>query len=172
MSKMSSERGQSLLEVIVVMTVGVIVIGSLVFATIASLRNAQFAKNQTQATKLAQEAIEQVRSARARDGVIKGLQSADLKWNDDSFWNLRINDTCSWPCYFKLASLGQLEFLSSANSNLPESSKLADTQFKRVIVLSDESGSYKNEKKVTVIVGWNDYAGEHQSKLTTVLRRL
>lgn len=171
---MSSEKGQSLLEVIVVMTVGVIIIGSLVFATIASLRNAQFAKNQTQATKLAQEAIEEVRSARTRDGVIRGLQSGDLRWNDDGFWNLRIDDTCTQPCYFKLADAGQLDFLSSASNSLPDSSKLADTQFKRVVVLSDDAqnNSYKNEKKVTVIVGWIDYAGEHQSRLTTILRRL
>ena len=173
---MYNEQGQSLLEVIVVVTVGVVIVGSLVFATIASLRNAQFAKNQSQATKLAQEAIEEVRSARSRNGIIRGLQPGQdqLNWNDDWFWEHKINDTCQ-PCYFKLALMGELDFLSSGNTSLPDSAKLSDNpQFKRVVVLSDDgaNNAYKKEKKVSVIVGWTDFAGGHQSILTTILRRI
>ena len=53
--------GQSLLEVIVALAVTTLVLTSLVSATVVSVRNARFAKNQSLATKYAQEALERVR---------------------------------------------------------------------------------------------------------------
>ena len=70
--------------------VSVIVVGALVFAIIASLRNAQFSKNQSQATKLAQEGIEKVRSARDRGETIGGnftIGNAVIdSWQDSDLW--------------------------------------------------------------------------------------
>lgn len=168
-----NEKGQSLLEVIVVMTVGIVVISSLVFATIVSLRNAQFAKNQSLATKFAQEGIEQVRSDRDRNASIKGLRSTSdvLTWNDNNFWNLEISNSCFQPCYFKLLSGGDIQALNSIT--ISDAAQISgNPQFKRVVVLSDNSQTFKTEKSVSVIVSWTDFAGDHQSKLSTVLRRL
>lgn len=174
MSSRPASSGQSLLEVIVVVAVGVVVVSSLVFATIASLRNAQFAQNQTKATKLAQEGIEKIRSARNRNSTIKGLFSADITWEDTRLWQPNsIADTCTPPCYFRLSSSYELNFLSagSTDSKLPANAEVLDTQFKRAVVLEDD-GNSGNSKKITVVVSWTDFAGDHQSRLSTVLRKL
>ncbi|MDO8619045.1 MAG: prepilin-type N-terminal cleavage/methylation domain-containing protein [Candidatus Daviesbacteria bacterium] len=169
----TKQKGQSLLEVIVVIAVGVVVVGSLVFATIASLRNAQFAKSQTEATKLAQEGIENVRSARNRDGIIKGLFAQDITWSSASLWSGSIASTCLTPCYFKLSAGGTLSFIQANDPKLPDCplSECLENMFKRVIVLADDPGS-SNSKLVTVIVSWNDFSGIHESRLTTILRQL
>lgn len=167
-----NQQGQSLIEAVIVVAVGVVVMGSLVFATIASLRNAQFAKNQALATKLAQEGIEAVRSGRNRNAGITGLNIGTTSWDSDTLWNNRINSSCLDPCYFKLLSGRQLQFLQAAQSTLPDSSKIDSSSiFKRVIQLSDDPSSYTTEKRITSIVTWDDVTGTHQSKLVTILVR-
>src|SRR3989338_7550054 len=114
------DKGQTLLELVVVMGVSVLVIGALVFATISSLRNAQFSKNQTLATKLAQERIERVRTARDRNHIITisgvtainswdGNSSSTCAGNalikEDSLWCYQIPGDCDNPginntCYY------------------------------------------------------------------------
>lgn len=59
-----SQKGQSLLEAIVAVSVIVMVLVALVSAITFALSNAQFARNKTQATKYAQEAIEWLRNQR------------------------------------------------------------------------------------------------------------
>ena len=61
---MKIHSGVSLLEVIIAMAVAVVLISGFVFAVTASIRNSQFAKNQTLATKLSQEAMEKIRAYR------------------------------------------------------------------------------------------------------------
>lgn len=58
------KNGISLLEVIIAMAVSIVLIAGLVFSVTASLRNSQFAKNQTLATKFAQEGLEKIRGYR------------------------------------------------------------------------------------------------------------
>jgi len=58
------DSGQSLIEVIAALAVMVLVILALIIVTTISIRNATFAKNQTLATKFAQEGIEEVRAYR------------------------------------------------------------------------------------------------------------
>jgi len=55
------EQGQSLLETMVALAVSTLALTALVSAVVVSVRNAQFAKNQSLATKYAQEGIEKVR---------------------------------------------------------------------------------------------------------------
>ena len=57
-------KGQSLLEVVVALSVALLVILALVRVTIIAMRNAQFAKNQAMATQSAQEVMETVRAYR------------------------------------------------------------------------------------------------------------
>ncbi len=61
---MKQNKGQSLVEVVLALGVAVVVILALVRATVVSMRNANFAKNESLATKYAQEAIESVRLLR------------------------------------------------------------------------------------------------------------
>lgn len=180
---LSDENGQTLLELIVVIGVAVIVIGALVFATISSLRNAQFAKNQSQATKLAQEGIERARLGRDRNQAIGGLGNV-TSWNggpsgNGAIWNYQINGNCGSTalnpptyCYFNVTDQGVLNYLT-ASSSLPSAAEAippapATAVFHRAIILSDDS-SYQIQKTVTSLVQWTDFSGTHQSRLTTIL---
>lgn len=155
-------RGQSLIELVVVVAVIVIVIGALTFATIASLRNANFAKSQAQATKLAQEGLEKVRSLRDRDDPVDYVK-ADLthtnKFSD--LWGITFS--CPSNCYFYFI----IGTLVSGNGF-----EAVSTDFKRQILIEEEGSDPAKQKKVTVRVVWTDFAGDHESRLTTVLRRI
>ncbi len=174
---LKSQSGQTLMELVVVITVAVIVVGALVFATIASLRNAQFAKNQSQATKLAQEGIEKVRVGRDRNQAIINLSPVTF-WNGDgnpnsSLWSYQISTGCGTGgnCYFNVDSQGALTY-KATSSSVPTTSESIPLAFQRAVILSDSSSSYANQKTVTVIVQWSDFSGTHQSRLTTILGNL
>lgn len=190
---MRSEAGQSLIEVIVAITVGILVVTALTFATIFSLRNANFAKNSVQATKLAQEGIEWVRTGRDRNECINNLDSSVKSWNGNSsdincigtgpIWNYTIkgnSGNCEnttvvgSKCYFKVNYLGALTNIDFAAIAFPTSSaeQIPGSIFRRVVTLSDDAGTYTTQKTATVVVQWSDFAGPHESKLTTILRKL
>lgn len=186
---MRSENGQTLIEVIVATTVGILVVTALTFATIFSLRNASFSKNSAQATKLAQEGIEKVRTGRDRNECINNPPSdSDVSvvnsWNGNSgdlncpgsgsIWTYLIYSKCSTQtlnCYFNATSTGVLNYLTSSSS-IPSLAEQIPPNFKRVIILSDDSGSFTTQKTVTVIVQWTDASGPHESRLTTILRKI
>ncbi len=180
---MPHEKGQSLIEVIVAATVGILVVTALTFATIFSLRNASFAKTEAQATKLAQEGIERVRTGRDRNGCIQNLSAAVQSWNDGnitcsgsgSIWGYQINSSCvtvpAPNCYFTVTNAGVLISLGSG-SIIPTLAESVPPNFQRVVILSDNSSSYTAQKTVTVIVRWTDFAGSHESRLSTILRKL
>lgn len=173
-SQISNSLGQSLLEVVIVIAVGLIVVSALVFATISGLRNAQFAKNQAVATKLAQEGLERVKGMRDRNDNISfaGLNPATpnqstYKFND--LWNYSMSDVkCSAltppACTFTFSS----DVLTRGSGFEPDDSG----QFSRQILISDNPTSFQKEKTVTAIVKWSDFSGEHESKLTTILSKL
>ncbi|MDD5416009.1 MAG: hypothetical protein PHE48_03350 [Candidatus Daviesbacteria bacterium] len=170
---MGSEKGQSLIEVIVAATVGILVVSALTFATIFSLRNANFAKNSAQATKLAQEGIESVRTGRDRNVPIAGnfqINGFNITSWDPDLWSNQISPNCTPNCYFNINSSGELQYLIGASS-IPSAAETID-QFKRVVILSDDATSYTIQKTATVIVQWNDSTGSHDSKLTTILGKL
>ncbi len=78
---MRERKGQSLIEVIVAMAVAIIIVGGLLVAVIVAVRNSQFAKSQVQATKYAEEGMENTR------------QQRDTDW--DTFWAKK--DTTDGP---------------------------------------------------------------------------
>lgn len=195
---MRLEAGQSLVEVVIASMVGILVVSALTFATIFSLRNANFAKTSAQATKLAQEGLELVRTGRDKGGSINNSSMPNClnvcSWNgnpavacnsyplDEGMWNCQItgsglcNNTDGGQCYFNVDSAGALTNIGS-DWIQPEFPSLAqdpvgDGKFKRVVILSDDPSSYKTQKTVTAIVRWSDAAGKHDSKLMTILRKL
>lgn len=180
-----NSKGQTLIEVIVAMTVGILVVMALVLATIFSLRNASFAKNSAQATKLAQEGIERVRMGRDGNSEINisGSSPSVTSWNGsitasfcsgssgskaDSIWCGRVSDKCgsSSDCFFNVTRDGKLHFLINGLAG----SESIEPNFKRAVILYDTD--IPDQKKVTVIVTWTDFAGPHESRLITILRRL
>ncbi|MEK7617290.1 MAG: hypothetical protein AAB414_04490 [Patescibacteria group bacterium] len=182
---MRREGGQTLLELILVITVIIFVVGALVFATISSLRNASFAQNQAQATKLAQEGIERVRTGRDRNQCINNLTAGGktpMSWNGDnpnctstdSFWSTAINGNCgdntTTFCYFKVDDQGVLTNIGTGDGQtVPSGGDVSNPPFKRAVIISDDSTT---SKTITVIVTWIDFSGNHSSKLTTVLRQI
>lgn len=161
---MNHEKGQSLLEVIIAMTVGILVVTALVFAVIFSLRNAQFAKNSAQATKLAQEGIERVRTLRDRDGsvVFSTASTTTTKFSD--LWAIQMSESCAGGiCYFRLGG-GLTQSVATSFEDL-------GNKLQRQVQITEDA-NWATQKKVTVIVQWTDFAGEHQSQLTTILRKL
>lgn len=60
-------KGQSLIEVLLALSIAAIILGAITTAVISSLRNAQFAKNQNLATQLASQGIEIIRGIRDRE---------------------------------------------------------------------------------------------------------
>lgn len=184
---MYSEKGQTLLELIVVIAVAVMVVGALVFATIASLRNAQFAKNQAQATKLAQEGIERVRTGRDRNQCVINLTVGGLSpksWNGNnsscdvtnirSLWEATINGNCgnntTTFCYFTVNNQGDITNIGVGDGQtVPSGGDISNPPFKRAVIISDDSTT---SKKVTVIVTWTDFSGTHESRLTTILSKI
>lgn len=185
MRKILNEAGQTLLELIVVVTVSVLVVGALVFATIASLRNASFSKNQAQATKLAQEGIERVRTARDRDkSIIGGFFIGNnniTSWtgngtacgsNASSIWCNQITGYCgsvSQYCFFKITDQSILNYLGPS-STIPDGAE-PQGLFKRAIIISDDV-TYLTQKTITAVVSWTDFSGPHESRLTTILRKI
>lgn len=169
--------GQSLIELIVAIAIGAIVVASLAFATISSLRNATLAQNQSQATKLAQEGIERVRASRDRNLNVDNIGGTALvRWSAPYLWTTQFNlsSGCNEPtthCYYNLTSTNNLDFLSIA-ATIPSSAELISNRFQRVVIINDEPSRWTVEKKVTVIVTWTDFSGSHESKLTTALRRI
>src|SRR3990167_8541004 len=61
------QKGQSILEIIITLSILALVLGGLVIVIVNSLKNSQFSKNQAQATKLAEEGLDAVRSMKSND---------------------------------------------------------------------------------------------------------
>lgn len=185
----NNSKGQTLIEVVIVIAVMVIVVSALTFATIASLRNAQFAKNQSLATKWAQDGIEKVRSIRDRDvdqairydkgdgtfvTKFSGLYPAPISLTCGSIpLSCPIApDTCpaatSGTCYFYFNG----GVLTSGVKTSTES--LEGGNFKRQLFIEDYINSSNQnlgtqQKKVTSVVIWVDVSGKHESRLSTIL---
>ncbi len=179
-----NEKGQTLLELIAVLAVGMIVVAALTFATIASLRNARFSQNQSQATKLAQEGIEKVRALRDRDGEMVTtitLPNSDPARTINKFselWSVYLSKNhCNTPdlsdedaCFFRFDNSGLFGQTSQGSYE-----QILENNLERQILISDDSlndTKAGQEKKVTVIVRWSDFSGSHNSRLSTILRKL
>lgn len=76
-----SERGQSLIEVLVGLATAVFIMGAITAATISALNNSVYSKNQNLATGYAQQGIEIVRNLRDRNYTLfnEMLQGAQHK---------------------------------------------------------------------------------------------
>lgn len=153
-----SNKGQTLLEVLIAATVGILVITALTFATIYSVRNATLAKNSAQATKLAQEGLEKIRTIRDRD--------SEVNYSGASYFSDLLKATTSLNCpescyfYFYLGKLSQ-----GAVNRFEE----IPPNFKRQFIIENAGN---DQKKVTSVVRWTDFSGNHDSRLSTILGKI
>lgn len=155
-----NEHGETLLELTMAAGLAVLVIAALTITTIIGLRNSQLSQNQTQATKLAQEGLEKVRSLRSRNQTVCLVSNSPQNWDD-----LYASDFVKTE--FKFGGSGCPEPATSlAVSSAPDLSPTNDLPFTRRIYLEKSSS---NQITVTSLVSWTDYSGPHQTQLITIL---
>ena len=168
-----TDRGMSLVEVIIAMSVGAVVILALSLLVINSLKNTKHSQTQTLATKYASDGLEKIRTLRDRDGVVNFDYAtnsctgvAGVADNFSDLWCIHMSGNCSSGlCYFKLLSNSSLQKATVFEyEELPEG-------LKRQIIIEDNltADRFKSEKKVTVKVIWTDTSGAHESNLQTLL---
>ncbi len=186
-SKFLDTSGQSLVEVLVALTVAALVILALVVVSLMGLKNAQFAQNQAKVTKYAQEAIDQVRAIRDRNGNVTFQNNLSnpactpCSGNTCAFsglWSCQLTKSSGSPCtlspgngcYLVLSadgtSLSEPSSLNNANQNLGDG-------FSRQVILEDGAPAldYSKEKRVRVVVTWTDSSGTHESNVQTILTK-
>lgn len=139
--KKRKKNGQSLLEVLVALTIAILVVLALVRAVTVAVRNASFARNQALATKYSEEAMEWLRSQRD-----KSWDNLDSK--DDPAGNRYCLNSLSWP-----ASVG-----SCSSTNF-----IPGTPFQREVVLTEVTAGEKI--KAEVKVSWQETRKTYQSRL-------
>lgn len=160
-------KGQSLLELVIAIGLVMVIVTGIALTTINGLKNSQFSKNQTQATKLAQEALEQVRTIRDRDYYV--CRGSCQRWSE--FWS---DTQCStgFPCTFTLSTTGcTISGLPDVPFCLVQSTGQSIGNFKREVIISDLSTSLFR-KRVTSRISWTDISGEHNSELVTILANI
>lgn len=128
-----------MIEVVVGLAVATLLAVALISTTLYTQKLSRSAKNNTQATKLAQQGIEQVRIVRDRLGFVSLTNSACLQVNTPD-----VNNPSTWT----LVSSGA----PCAQSIAPSVS--GDTTFARNIAIAN--GTNANQKKVTVTVTWTE----------------
>lgn len=163
--------GESLLEITISIGIALIIASGLVISTVNGLRNSQFSKNQTQATKLAQEGIDRVKAIRERNcpvivGGISYLWFNDAVTTQSLVWdvpNTVISQDPAMPTNFQAS-------LTTTTCELQQNTvaeSVANTPFTRKILIYKNASN--NSLQVTVDVAWNDASGAHSSKLVTIL---
>lgn len=188
------ESGQSLVEVLVALTIATLVVVTLIIVVLAGLKNSQFAQNQSRATKYAQEAMEKIKTIRDRNGTVQlndqglwGTKCATQCYSTDGIchfsdlWSCDLSSSftpcTSSPqqpedlhgCYFDLELTGNDPKLVELPGTADNSSPVVNLEdgLTREIYFEDDA-SFNKEKKVTVKVKWTDSSGPHESNLETV----
>lgn len=172
---MNKQKGQTLLELVVGMSLVTVIIGALAITTTYSLRNSQFSKNQTQATKYAQEYLEQVRTIKSANyGICFTGQPTCSNWEEIWVPGGQFQARCaSGSCKFNISG-GCTATSGSVPVCLREISSPASIGgiFTAEILLQNEAGFTDTQKRVTAKVYWTDASGQHSSDLVTVFSKL
>lgn len=145
---MRREKGQTLFEIVVALGIGVVVITSIVAVVTVSLRNANFAKNKTEATKYTQEALEWLRSEKEKDWPVFFARSGS-----PAYWCLQ---SLSWPD--SAGQCAQNQTISGATT-FTRNVTLTTTDIDGDLALDDIAA--------TVTVSWSEGGRPHTSSATT-----
>lgn len=89
-SKKLFVRGQSLVEIVVIVGVVVLLVTGLIVASTSTLRSGQQSKSRSQATNLAREALEHARAERDTDWVQFSARSGAYCFSESYSWSQEI----------------------------------------------------------------------------------
>ncbi|MDD2823304.1 MAG: prepilin-type N-terminal cleavage/methylation domain-containing protein [Candidatus Daviesbacteria bacterium] len=162
----TKQSGQSLIEVLVVGVVSAIMIIALIAIILNSLKNAQFAQNQTQATKYAQDTIDRIRILRDNNKE-STINDDGTYYCFNKLWG-GVGDPlycgAGGYCYYSLNNTGTV-----LNKVTLASSVVSLTgSFLRQIKVTQP---FPNEVAVTAIISWSDSSGDHNSTLETIITK-
>jgi len=183
-SYFKSNRGQSIIEVVVAIGIAVVIIGSLVTLANAGSRRATLARQANQASSLAQEGMEIVRNIRDSDalGAVRvGLKSGILCSSLGPTF-------CNWSDLYTSRQTSVIAYLSSCVENCLISTAEPAIQgvFNREVTIEDGAAGvascppdllnpgnpildWQSSKKVTVRVTWNSPIGSQERKVVSCL---
>ena len=140
-SQFFSESGQTLLEALIALATAVVIISAMTVMVFSSLNNAQFSKNQNQATQYAQQGIEFLKNLAQSDWVTFAAYSGSYCLSQDS-----------------TTLISKLDPPGCA-----QSSYIINNLFVREVTIYNDSDStnnkctpLQNSVLVTVSVGWAD----------------
>lgn len=138
--KFRKDKGQFLIELLVALTLSVMIIVAVVGLSAVSVKTAYRAKQDTQAKRLADEAIEWLRSKKKEN----------------------------WYSFYSKAN-GGYYCLNSLTWPPPTGACTNYSGlYKRDLRLDGYLGSGKEKVKAAVIVSWKDNQGDHNVTLTTI----
>lgn len=165
-SSFNNSLGQSLLEITIMLGVAIVIITGLTVVTINGLKNSQFAQNQVQATKLAQEGLESVKLVKNRNCKVN-LSGAST----DYYWSNVPDTQLIWGASIESAKtfVADTSNCSLAQNNDARVEQLLNGRFQRSITLIKSADN--QSITVTVVTSWTDISGTHQSKLATILAK-
>lgn len=167
LNTLHSNKGSTLLEVLVSLALVLFVVTALTLTTINGLKNSQLSQNQLQATKFAQEGVEQVKQARERNCEIHlTADSTPYVWYGpgQSIYSRNLGAD------FKLNVPGvRLGSLPRPVCSLDQvtADEVLESKFNRKITIQDDVTV--NKKRVIVRVSWTDFSGPHTTEVVTVL---
>lgn len=166
------QRGQTLLEVVVALAIGIVVVTGFVSLAVVSVRNSQFSTNKATATNLAEEGIEAMITIRDLNttGAISGAASNN--------WQGLVGSTLGGPCPsdptqacpnndFRLSDC-TFNSIPQHCITRPYSPETINTIFTRKVQITDSGTNVKN---ITVVVWWTDSSGQHTSVLSRKLHK-
>lgn len=136
-------RGQTLIELIMALGAGVLIVIAIIGGVVAAGKNSQFAKNQSLATRYAQEGVELIRSQRDKLG-----------------WSTLYADYSGKPQCIAGGGIFSDKGNSCGNN--------VATIFSRDATFIDDTGN-GTKLSISVTVSWQDSSGTHQSTQTTLL---
>ena len=159
------QKGQSLLELAIFIGIILVMTTGLVINVINGLRDSQTSQNQLQATKLAQEGLDQVKVIKDRNCAVNlsGIATPYL-WLDSTppvIWDQTSIDSRIFKPTLDRFGNCRLDQFTSGES-------IPGSIFLREINLQ---GASSEQKTVVSTVSWTDATGAHLSKLSTILIR-
>lgn len=189
---MRNDSGQTLIEVVVALSIAIVVLGALVIAVVNGIRNAKFAQNQAIATKYAQDTVEELRAIRGRNlnvtnnnGTFTGCTGNQCPFS----LYLGALPPCSGICNYYYFTLNDSSLALTDQASTLKTDNLGNG-FTRTILMCVNSSTQPQcqipfvtlnpplpnlvatEKLFVVQVSWTDVSGAHISNLQTVLAQL
>jgi Tfp pilus assembly protein PilV len=146
LSKLCNQKGQSLFELLVALTIITLIVVSLIIVSLWSIKNSNYSRNKTNSSRTVQETIEWLRNER------------NIDW--DSFYY-----HCQEAANICLTSL---DWSTSKKAKCGDGDVITGTTFRRDVTFETVS---KEEISIMVSLNWEDKEGLHTTRASTVLTK-